>query len=79
MRVHGVDIGAVEQRLVGGRIVGADAFDQVGYCRIICGLRGGALAARRLPARGQVFSASSGAQVGACFCIRGKSVRGASV
>jgi hypothetical protein len=28
MHAHGVDIGPVEQRLVGARIIGADALDQ---------------------------------------------------
>jgi hypothetical protein len=47
MRLHGVDIGAVEQRLVGGRIVTLDPLDQL----VLAKIAGGLARTLRLPFR----------------------------
>ena len=68
MRLHGVDVGAVEQRLVGVRVVAADPLDQVvlphhrrrasRFFRLTNGLRGDIQAAlERRPAPGRVLHA----------------------
>ena len=76
MRLHGVDIGAVEQRLVGVRIVAAHPLDQVvlPHHRRLAGLRRlfNDLAAPQRPARAAPGS-------GDCFCIRGRSERARAI
>ena len=47
MRLHGIDIGAVQQILVGVRVVGADAFDQIVLPHHARARRLGGLARRR--------------------------------
>ena len=74
MRLHGVDIGAVEQRLVGVGVVAAHPLDQVvlpHHLRLAPALRFSAVStacATTLRPR------SSGARVRAWFCMRGRSV-----
>ena len=73
MRLHGVDIGAVEQLLVGVGIVAPDPLDQfvlphhrrLGVCRLFCIVNG---------LRRDLRPRSSGARARAWFCIRGRSV-----
>ncbi len=73
VRLHGVDIGAVEQRLVGVRVVAADPLDQI----VLPHHRGRLL---RFSQFGQRLAeatfkpSASGARPLAGFCIRGRSV-----
>ena len=73
VRLHGVDVGAIEQRLVRVRVVPAHPFDQVVLPHHWRFSR-----RDRLFDRCSVAAATAGergARVGACFCIRGRSER----
>ena len=62
MRLHGVDIGAVEQILVGVRVVGADALDQIVLPHHARARRLGRLARR------SDVGATATESVAACIC-----------
>ena len=72
VRLHRVDVGAIEQRLVRVRVVAAHPFDQVVLPHH-----------RRLSRRRRLFdrctaaatAGGRGARIGACFCMRGRSER----
>jgi len=47
VHLHGVDVGAVQQRLVGGRVVGPDALDQLELAQDLLALAAGVVRRRR--------------------------------
>ena len=75
MRLHGIDIGAVEQVLVGMRVVASDAFDE-----LVLPHQSALRAAAAAQATGTMLGASRAGARRAfdCDSMRGKSLRGTS-